>query len=60
MPKSDERRPRGRPSKGLTQGEVLVKGPLELMERMQDYAKAEGISVREAWRRAAESLLGPK
>lgn len=47
----------GRPSKGLTEGQVLVKGPTDVINGMKAYARKHGISVREAWRKAAELLL---
>ncbi len=50
----------GRPSKGLTEGQVLVKGPAEVIDGMKAYAEKQGISVREAWRKAAEMLLTSK
>lgn len=55
--RKDGRRNNSRPSKGLTEGQVLVKGPAELIDGMKAYAEKHGISVREAWRKAAELLL---
>lgn len=47
----------GRPNTGLTEAQVLVKGPAELIEAVELYAEKHEISVREAWRKAAELLL---
>lgn len=55
--RKDGRRNNSRPSKGLTEGQVLVKGPAELIDGVKAYAEQHGISVREAWRKAAELLL---
>lgn len=58
--KRDGRKNNSRPSKGLTEGQVLVKGPAELIDGVKAYAEQHGISVREAWRKAAELLLASK
>lgn len=48
----------GRPSNDLAEAAVLVTGPRELIEAMRIAAERERISVREAWRRAAQAWLG--
>lgn len=48
----------GRPSSGLAQDTVLVSGPAVLLAAVEQAAQAEGVSVREWWRRAARLRLG--
>lgn len=56
-PKPTDRPNNRRPSKGLTEAELLVKGPQALFEAMRDRALADGVSVREVWRRAALAYI---
>ena len=58
--KTDGRKTNGRPNTGLTEAQVLVKGPAELLEAVEAYAVKHKISTRQAWRLAAERLTGVK
>lgn len=49
--------PAGRPSEDLSEGSVLVTGPVALLDGVKNAAKREGVSVREWWRRAAAERL---
>lgn len=58
--KKGEKPTTGRPNTGLTEAQVLVKGPAELIAAVEAYAAKHEISVRQAWRLAAERLTGVK
>lgn len=55
--KTDGRKNNSRPNTGLTEAQLLVKGPEELFEQMKERAAADGVSVREVWRRAAAAYI---
>ena len=55
--KKDGRRNNGGLSRGLTEGHVLISGQRELLDAVEDAAERCGVSVREAWRRAARDWL---
>ena len=55
--KRDGRANNGRLPTGLTESKVLVTGPALLMAAVEHRAKQQGLSVREAWRRAARDWL---
>jgi hypothetical protein len=57
MKKRSAGRPVGSGEK-LSEGKVLVTGPQELLDQAKDAAEAEGVTVREWWRRAARARLG--
>lgn len=50
--------PYGRPSSGLSEASVLVRGPALLVAAAQLAAEKEGIALSEWWRRAARVRLG--
>lgn len=47
----------GSQNQGLAEGHVLVAGQRELLDAVEEAAKRTGVSVREAWRRAARAWL---
>ena len=47
----------GAENRGLTEGQVLVKGPAELIDGMAELARSRGEKVRKVWRDAAEAYL---
>ena len=55
--KNDLRKYNGGLSRGLTEGHVLISGQRELLDAVEDAAERCGVSVREAWRRAAREWL---
>lgn len=58
MTTKHKKHPGGRPSQGLTEAAVLVKGPALLLSAVAARAERDGIEIREAWRRAARAWLG--
>lgn len=50
--------PAGRPSQGLSEATVLVRGPALLLAAVEQRAAQEGVSTSEAWRMAARVWLG--
>ena len=48
---------RGRPTKGLTDVAINLTAPRELAEAVRSLADAEGVKVREIWRRAAAEYV---
>lgn len=52
--------PDGRPSNGLSEVEVRVRGPKGLLEAMARIAELRNLSVAEVWRQAARLYLGKK
>lgn len=49
---------RGRPSHGLSEVSIMVRGPAFLFGAAAEMAAAQGISTSEWWRRAARQRLG--
>ena len=58
MPRAKKKHAGGRPTQALTQQHVLVTGPAILLAAVEHRAGQDGVSVREAWRRAARVWLG--
>ena len=56
--KTEQKRGRGAPNRGLSEAAVLVRGPLLLLEAVKAAAAKEGIDAAEYWRRAARVRLG--
>jgi hypothetical protein len=48
-----KRRNNQRPSEGLTEASFLLKCPADLLKRVRERAKAEGVPMSEVWRRGA-------
>jgi hypothetical protein len=59
-PKREKKSKAGRPSNGLTEVALVIRGPAALFGAASRRAKAEGISASEWWRRAAQIRIGWK
>lgn len=53
-----ELRPVGRPAGGDFETKLTARIPTSLAGAMADFASSQGITVSEAWRRAAQAFLG--